>query len=224
MPNRRASGLSGGCESSDHEKLSGNLYAQPQTKGVAPLVQQRVKGGGYSGHGGKESVPYFQQGYSGRGYVGAGREYLQEHGASQPHAGTTLQHYGGSPTKYVNRGIEHQRLVAPNLTGDAFRGRIWFGKNGFRCLVEDFFAELPDMDLQYSVLVTPEVSLQGVDSRVMPQYISLYRNASPTLVETQSISEGFAAYYVRKSLSTAGSQPLTSKDFLMSLINEADGI
>ncbi|KAF6137197.1 hypothetical protein GIB67_030961 [Kingdonia uniflora] len=182
MPNRRASGLSGGCESSDHEKLSGNLHAQPQTKGVAPLVQRRVKGGGYSGHGGKEFVPYFQQGYSGRGYVVAGREYPQEHGTSQPHAGATLQHYGSSPTEYVNQGIEHQRLGAPNLTGDASR-----------CLVEDFFAELPDKDLQYSVLVTPEVASQSVDSTVMSQCISLYRNASPTLVETQSASEGFAA-------------------------------
>ncbi|KAF6136680.1 hypothetical protein GIB67_041221 [Kingdonia uniflora] len=61
------------------------------------------------------------------------------------------------------------------------------GKNGFRCLVEDFFAELPDKDLQYSVLVTPEVASQGVDSTVMSQCISLYRNALPTLVEIQSI-------------------------------------
>ncbi|KAF6165836.1 hypothetical protein GIB67_012733 [Kingdonia uniflora] len=287
MPKRRASGLSGG-ESSNHEKLSGDLDAQPQTKGVAPLAQRRVRGGGYSGHGRRESVPYFQQGYCGGRYVGAGREYSQEHGASQPHAGATLQHYDGSPTEYVNQGIEHQRLGSPNVTGDAsssggpsrpphfglqqtaqapyshvqtlaevssqpdqqlvyvtgsylegsslpqspqtgcsskfLRSPLQpdMGKTGVRCLVEDFFTELPDKDPQNNVLLTPEVS-QGVNPTVMSQCVSLYRNASPTLAQTQSFSEGFAAYYVRKSLSTAGSQPLTSKDFLMSPINETDG-
>ncbi|KAF6148407.1 hypothetical protein GIB67_035699 [Kingdonia uniflora] len=177
MPNRRASGLSGGCESSDHEKLSGNLHAQPQTKGVAPLVQQRVKGG-----------------------------QRQQLLVSTEAPSETLQHAG-----CLSKSLRSH--LCPDM-----------GKNGFRCLVEDFFTELPDKDLQYNVLVTPEVASQGVDSTVMSQCISLYRNALPTLVETQSVSEGFAAYYVRKSLSTVGSQPLTSKDFLMSLINEADGI
>ncbi|KAF6137713.1 hypothetical protein GIB67_023647 [Kingdonia uniflora] len=74
-----------------------------------------------------------------------------------------------------------------------------------------------------AVLVTPKVASWGVDSTVMSQCISLFRNASPTLVETQSVSEGFAAYYVRKSLSTVVPQPLTSKNFLMSMMNEADG-
>eukprot|EP00268_Persea_americana_P054738 TRINITY_DN629_c0_g1_i7.p1 TRINITY_DN629_c0_g1~~TRINITY_DN629_c0_g1_i7.p1 ORF type:complete len:1085 (-),score=182.17 TRINITY_DN629_c0_g1_i7:1254-4508(-) len=92
------------------------------------------------------------------------------------------------------------------------------GSTGQKCIVKanHFFAELPDKDLhQYDVTITPEVSLRGVNRAVMDQLVKLYRDSH--------LGRRLPAYDGRKSLYTAGPLPFTSKDFVITLVDEEDG-
>ncbi|KAJ8625613.1 hypothetical protein MRB53_034143 [Persea americana] len=92
------------------------------------------------------------------------------------------------------------------------------GSTGQKCIVKanHFFAELPDKDLhQYDVTITPEVSLRGVNRAVMDQLVKLYRDSH--------LGRRLPAYDGRKSLYTAGPLPFTSKEFVITLVDEEDG-
>lgn len=65
------------------------------------------------------------------------------------------------------------------------------------------------------VTITPEVSLRGVNRAVMDQLVKLYRDSH--------LGRRLPAYDGRKSLYTAGPLPFTSKDFVITLVDEEDG-
>ncbi|KAF6165843.1 hypothetical protein GIB67_012740 [Kingdonia uniflora] len=186
--------------------------------GVALPAQRRVRGGRYSGQGGRESAPYFQQGYNGGENVGAGREYPQEHGAPHSHTGVTPQNYDDTPTEYENGGIQHQRLddlsveggslpQSPQTDTSMVAGQYQqllvsteahsealqlagcsskslrsplhsdMDKTGTSYLVEDFFSNLPDKDLQYDLSNTSVVASPGVNDTVMRQLVGMDRDS-----------------------------------------------
>ncbi|KAF5196993.1 argonaute [Thalictrum thalictroides] len=92
------------------------------------------------------------------------------------------------------------------------------GRNGMKCIVRanHFFAELPDKDLhQYDVSITPESSSQSVNRAVMSQLVDLFRQSH--------LGNRLPAYDGRKSLYTAGPLPFSSKEFLITLVDEDDG-
>ncbi|CAI8586788.1 unnamed protein product [Vicia faba] len=92
------------------------------------------------------------------------------------------------------------------------------GKLGKKCVVKanHFFAELPDKDLhQYDVTITPEVTSRGVNRAVIAELVRLYWDSH--------LGKRLPAYDGRKSLYTAGPLPFISKDFRITLVDEADG-
>ncbi|CAN6481470.1 unnamed protein product [Victoria cruziana] len=93
------------------------------------------------------------------------------------------------------------------------------GQTGIKIIVKanHFFADLPDKDLhQYDVSITPEVTSRGVNRAVMEQLVKLYRESH--------LGKRLPAYDGRKSLYTAGPLPFTSKEFVINLIDEEDGM
>ncbi|KAK1322438.1 Protein argonaute 1B [Acorus calamus] len=108
--------------------------------------------------------------------------------------------------------------VAPSSKSLRFPLRPGKGSTGVRCVVKanHFFAELPDKDLhQYDVSITPEVTSRGVNRAVMEQLVRLYKESH--------LGGRLPAYDGRKSLYTAGAMPFTSKEFVISLVDEDDG-
>lgn len=142
--------------------------------------------------------------------------------------------------------------VAPPVSskGIVFCRRPGFGQEGTRCIVKanHFLAELPDKDLnQYDVSVytcsshhrlvlvmvlhmrccsigalhlqvtiIPEVSCRSMNRAIIAELVRLYR-------ETE-LGTRLPAYDGRKSLYTAGSLPFNSKEFIIRLVEDDDGM
>ncbi|XP_065010248.1 protein argonaute PNH1-like isoform X2 [Musa acuminata AAA Group] len=111
--------------------------------------------------------------------------------------------------------------VAPPVSskGIVFCRRPGFGQEGTRCIVKanHFLAELPDKDLnQYDVTIIPEVSCRSMNRAIIAELVRLYR-------ETE-LGTRLPAYDGRKSLYTAGSLPFNSKEFIIRLVEDDDGM
>ncbi|CAL5209616.1 unnamed protein product [Lathyrus oleraceus] len=100
-----------------------------------------------------------------------------------------------------------------------FATRPGFGTVGTKCIVKanHFFAQLPDKDLnQYDVTITPEVSSRTVNRSIIAELVRLYKDSD--------LGMRLPAYDGRKSLYTAGQLPFSSKDFMIKLIDQEDGL
>ncbi|XP_031476347.1 protein argonaute 10-like [Nymphaea colorata] len=111
--------------------------------------------------------------------------------------------------------------VGPPASSKAIRfpARPGYGQAGVKCLVKanHFFAELPQKDLnQYDVTITPEVVSRSVNRAIMADLVKLYRESD--------LGMRLPAYDGRKSLYTAGVLPFTSKEFIVKLVDEEDGV
>ncbi|XP_031493653.1 protein argonaute 10-like [Nymphaea colorata] len=111
--------------------------------------------------------------------------------------------------------------VGPSASGKALRfpARPGYGQAGVKCLVKanHFFAELLEKDLNhYDVTVTPVVASKSVNKAIMAELVKLYRESD--------LGMRLPAYDGRKSLYTAGVFPFTSKEFIVKLVAEEDGI
>ncbi|CAN6462956.1 unnamed protein product [Victoria cruziana] len=111
--------------------------------------------------------------------------------------------------------------VGPPASSKAIRfpARPGYGQAGVKCLVKanHFFAELPQKDLnQYDVTITPEVVSRCVNRAIMAELVKLYRESD--------LGMRLPAYDGRKSLYTAGVLPFTSKEFIVKLVDEEDGV
>ncbi|TYJ38693.1 hypothetical protein E1A91_A04G009900v1 [Gossypium mustelinum] len=98
-----------------------------------------------------------------------------------------------------------------------FPRRPGLGCEGTKFVVKanHFFAEFPNKVLyQYDVIITPKVTLRGVNREVMQQLVNLYKCSD--LGECDPACDG------RKSLYTAGSLPFESKEFKVT-ISDDDG-
>ncbi|XP_010249941.1 PREDICTED: protein argonaute PNH1-like [Nelumbo nucifera] len=101
--------------------------------------------------------------------------------------------------------------------GIVFHRRPGYGLVGTKCIVKanHFLAELPDKDLnQYDVTITPEVVSRRVNRAIMAQLVKLYRETD--------LGMRLPAYDGSKSLYTAGLLPFTSKEFIVTLVDEDD--
>ncbi|KAL5729468.1 Protein argonaute PNH1 [Ranunculus cassubicifolius] len=104
--------------------------------------------------------------------------------------------------------------------GLEFRRRPGYGQAGTKCIVRanHFLAELPDKDLShYHVMITPEPKLgsRRLNRAVIAQLVKLYRETD--------LDMRLPAYDGRNSLYTAGLLPFTSREFLITLVEEDDG-
>ncbi|KAF3781924.1 argonaute 10 protein [Nymphaea thermarum] len=111
--------------------------------------------------------------------------------------------------------------VGPSASGKALRfpARPGYGQAGVKCLVKanHFFAELLEKDLNhYDVTVTPVVASKSVNRAIMAELVKLYRESD--------LGMRLPAYDGRKSLYTAGVFPFTSKEFIVKLVAEENGI
>lgn len=103
--------------------------------------------------------------------------------------------------------------------GIAFHQRPGFGQIGTKCVVKanHFLAQLPDKDLnQYDVMITPEPSSRQMNRAILSELVRVYR-------ETE-MGMRLPAYDGRKSLYTAGLLPFSSKEFVVRLVEDDDGI
>ncbi|XP_020259992.1 protein argonaute PNH1-like, partial [Asparagus officinalis] len=114
-------------------------------------------------------------------------------------------------------------IVAPSppvsSKGVVFCRRPGFGQIGTRCLVKanHFLAQLPDKDLnQYDVTIIPEVRSRSVNRAIIGELVRVYRESE--------LGMRLPAYDGRKSLYTAGSLPFSSKEFVVKLTEEDDGM
>ncbi|XP_058090486.1 protein argonaute 1-like [Magnolia sinica] len=125
----------------------------------------------------------------------------------------TIQQEGSS-----SQAIQPVTPVPGSSKSVRFPLRPGKGSTGVRCMVKanHFFAELPDKDLhQYDVSIAPEVTSRGVNRAVMEQLVKLYRDSH--------LGRRLPAYDGRKSLYTAGPLPFTSREFVITLVDEDDG-
>ncbi|KAH7681813.1 eukaryotic translation initiation factor 2C protein [Dioscorea alata] len=143
---------------------------------------------------------------------GAGRRRVRGRGKGGASAQTLAQSH-----------VEHVGLdvVAPPVStkGIGFQRRPGFGVVGTKCIVKanHFLAELPDKDLNhYDVTITPEVASRTMNRAIMAELVRLYR-------ETE-LGMRLPAYDGRKSLYTAGVLPFTSKEFVVKITEEDDGL
>lgn len=65
------------------------------------------------------------------------------------------------------------------------------------------------------VTITPEVTSRGVNRAVIKELVKLYRESH--------LGKRLPVYDGRKSLYTAGPLPFTSKEFVISLVDEEEG-
>ncbi|KAM0944836.1 hypothetical protein DsansV1_C11g0113151 [Dioscorea sansibarensis] len=129
---------------------------------------------------------------------------------------------GASAQTLAHSRVEHVVLdVAPPVStkGIGFQRRPGFGVVGTKCIVKanHFLAELPDKDLNhYDVTITPEVASRTMNRAIMAELVRLYR-------ETE-LGMRLPAYDGRKSLYTAGVLPFISKEFVVKITEEDDGL
>ncbi|XP_072998962.1 protein argonaute PNH1-like [Typha latifolia] len=117
----------------------------------------------------------------------------------------------------VETGLDNGPPVSSKGLG--FHRRPGFGKVGTRCIVKanHFLAELPDKDLnQYDVTITPEVRSRSMNRTIIAELVRLYR-------ETE-LGMRLPAYDGRKNLYTAGFLPFHSKEFVVKLAEEDEGM
>ncbi|KAF3774292.1 argonaute 10 protein [Nymphaea thermarum] len=118
------------------------------------------------------------------------------------------------------RGLVGMELGPPaSSKAIRFPARPGYGQAGVKCLVKanHFFAELPQKDLNhYDVTITPEVVSRSVNRAIMAEVVKRYRESD--------LRMRLPAYDGRKSLYTAGVLPFTSKEFIVKLVDEEDGV
>eukprot|EP00268_Persea_americana_P054733 TRINITY_DN629_c0_g1_i2.p1 TRINITY_DN629_c0_g1~~TRINITY_DN629_c0_g1_i2.p1 ORF type:complete len:1112 (-),score=207.79 TRINITY_DN629_c0_g1_i2:475-3810(-) len=124
------------------------------------------------------------------------------------------------PEENVTQAIQFQPVAPPPASSKSIRFPVRPGKGstGQKCIVKanHFLAALPDKDLhQYDVTITPEVTSRGVNRAVIKELVRLYRESH--------LGKRLPVYDGRKSLYTAGPLPFTSKEFVISLVDEEEG-